>query len=57
MTGDQWFQVLLALLPSVVVFLTAFYLIRGMLQGRAQERNADWNANVNEQIDHAISRE
>lgn len=51
MTGDQWFQVLLALLPSVVVFLTAFYLIRGMLQSRAQERNADWLAQIKKE-DH-----
>lgn len=42
MTGDQWFQTLLALLPSVVVFLTSFYLIRNMLGARAQERNAEW---------------
>ena len=51
MTGDQWFQVLLALLPSVVVFLTAFYLIRGMLQSRASERNTDWLAQVKKE-DH-----
>jgi hypothetical protein len=51
MSGDQWFQVLLALLPSVVVFLTAFYLFRGMLQGRAQERNADRMAQL-KQEDH-----
>lgn len=31
MSGDQWFQVLLALLPSVVVFLTAYYLFRQFL--------------------------
>ncbi len=41
MTGDQWFQVLLALLPSVVVFLTSFYVLRSMLASRAQERNAE----------------
>ena len=51
MSGDQWFQVLLALLPSVVVFLTAFYLIRGMLQSRAQERNAEWLAQIKKE-DH-----
>lgn len=51
MNGDQWFQVLLALLPSVVVFLTAFYLFRGMLQGRAQERQADRIARIKEE-DH-----
>jgi len=51
MTGDQWFQVLLALLPSIVVFLTAFYLIRNMLQARSQERNAEWLAQIKKE-DH-----
>jgi hypothetical protein len=51
MTGDQWFQMLLAFLPSVVVFLTAFYLIRNMLSARAQERNADWLAQIKKE-DH-----
>lgn len=37
MNGDQLFQVLLALLPSLVVFLTAFYLFRQFLLGRARE--------------------
>ncbi|HEX2617306.1 MAG TPA: hypothetical protein VHL57_07165 [Flavobacteriales bacterium] len=37
MTGDQLFQVLLALLPSLVVFLTAFYLFRQFLAGKARE--------------------
>ncbi len=41
MTGDQWFQLLIALLPSTVVFLTSFYLIRSMLQSRQQERNVE----------------
>lgn len=40
MTGDQFFQVLLALLPSVVVFLTAYYLLRQFLGGRQREANA-----------------
>ncbi|MFT3886239.1 MAG: hypothetical protein QM724_12685 [Flavobacteriales bacterium] len=40
MTGDQLFQVLLALLPSLVVFLTAFYLFRQFLSGRAREDDA-----------------
>ncbi|MCO6481809.1 MAG: hypothetical protein J5I62_03340 [Flavobacteriales bacterium] len=39
MTGDQLFQVLLALLPSVVVFLTAFYLLRQMLTNHSREMN------------------
>lgn len=39
MTGDQLFQVLLALLPSVVVFLTAFYLMRQFLGTRRHEAN------------------
>jgi len=39
MTGDQFFQLLLALLPSVVVFLTAFYLLRNMLGSLSRERN------------------
>lgn len=39
MTGDQLFQVLLALLPSVVVFLTAFYLLRQMLANHSREMN------------------
>ena len=37
MTGDQWFNVLLALLPSVVVFLTAFFLLRQMLATHSHE--------------------
>lgn len=40
MTGDQLFNVLLALLPSVVVFLTAFYLIRSFLGTRVREGDA-----------------
>lgn len=36
---DKLFNVLLVLLPSVVVFLTAFYLIRQFLGGRASEAN------------------
>ncbi|QQR87359.1 MAG: hypothetical protein IPJ76_03805 [Flavobacteriales bacterium] len=36
---DKLFNVLLVLLPSVVVFLTAFYLIRQFLGGRATEAN------------------
>ncbi len=40
MTGDQLFNVLLALLPSVVVFLTAFYLIRTFLGTRVREADA-----------------
>jgi hypothetical protein len=51
MTGDQWFNVLLALLPSVVVFLTAFYVIRNMLQSRSQERNQDWLVQIKKE-DH-----
>ena len=41
MTGDQWFQLLIALLPSTVVFLTSFYLIRTMLQNRQHEKNME----------------
>lgn len=41
MTGDQWFQLLIALLPSTVVFLTSFYLIRTMLQSRQLEKNVE----------------
>ncbi|MCC6838896.1 MAG: hypothetical protein IT230_01920 [Flavobacteriales bacterium] len=37
MTGDQWFNVLLALVPSVVVFLTAYYLLRQFLGTRQRE--------------------
>ena len=37
--GDKLFQILLVLLPSVVVFLTAFYLIRQFLGGRTAEAN------------------
>lgn len=36
---DKLFQVLLVVLPSVVVFLTAFHLIRQFLGGRATEAN------------------
>lgn len=39
MTGDQFFQVLLALLPSIVVFLTAFYVLRQMLANHSHEMN------------------
>ncbi len=39
MSGDQFFQVLLALLPSVVVFLTAFYLLRQFLGARQHAAN------------------
>ena len=39
MTGDQFYQVLLALLPSIVVFLTAFYLLRQFLGSRSREAN------------------
>lgn len=39
MSGDQFFQVLLALLPSVVVFLTAYYLMRQFLGTRQREAN------------------
>ncbi len=54
MTGDQWFQTLLALLPSVVVFLTSFYLIRNMLGARAQERNAEWRSSVQSALMYPI---
>ncbi|HEY0979090.1 MAG TPA: hypothetical protein VGE21_16585 [Flavobacteriales bacterium] len=40
MTGDQLFNMLLALLPSLVVFLTAFYLIRTFLGNRTREADA-----------------
>lgn len=46
MTGDQFFQVLLALLPSVVVFLTAFYLLRQFLGTRQREANTRLMAEV-----------
>lgn len=36
MTGDQWYNVLLAVLPSVVVFLTAFLLMRQFLATRSR---------------------
>ncbi|HRN37357.1 MAG: hypothetical protein M9900_06030 [Flavobacteriales bacterium] len=41
MSGDQFFQVLLALLPSVVVFLTAFYLLRQFLGSRSRQQNVE----------------
>lgn len=41
MTGDQFFQLLLALLPSVVVFLTAFYLLRNMLGSLSRDRGSE----------------
>ena len=37
MTGDQWFNVMLMLLPSVVVFLTAYFLLRQLLETRSHE--------------------
>ncbi len=39
MSSEQWFQVLLALLPSIVVFLTAFYLLRQFLGARSSAQN------------------
>ncbi len=51
MTGDQWFQVLLIVLPSVVVFLTSFYVLRSMLSSRAQEHHAEYLAQIKKE-DH-----
>lgn len=39
MTGDQLYQVLLTLLPSIVVFLTAYYLLRQLLGSRNSGQN------------------
>ena len=39
MTGDQFFQLLLTLLPSIVVFLTAYYLLRQLLGSRNNTQN------------------
>ncbi|MCB0774126.1 MAG: hypothetical protein KJZ58_02055 [Flavobacteriales bacterium] len=39
MTGDRMYDILLALLPSVVVFLTAFYLLRQFLGAQSREHN------------------
>ena len=46
MTNDQFFQILLALLPSVVVFLTAFYLLRQVLGTRQREANTQLMADA-----------
>lgn len=40
MTGDQWFHVLLALLPSIVVFFTAYHLLRQFLNSRSRADQA-----------------
>ena len=39
--NDPLVQILVAVLPSIVVFLTAFYLIKQFMGGRAMERVAD----------------
>jgi predicted AlkP superfamily phosphohydrolase/phosphomutase len=39
--SDTLAQILLALLPSVVVFLTAYHLMRQMVRGRAAEIGAE----------------
>ena len=39
MTGDQLYQVLLTLLPSIVLFLTAYYLLRQLLGSRNSAEN------------------
>jgi predicted AlkP superfamily phosphohydrolase/phosphomutase len=39
--NDPIVQILVAVLPSIVVFLTAFYLIKQFLSARAMERGAD----------------
>ncbi len=46
MSNDQFYQVLLALLPSVVVFLTAFYLLRQFLGSRSREANVQLMADA-----------
>lgn len=40
MNGDRLFEVLLEVLPSLLVFLTAFYLFRQFLGGRARADDA-----------------
>lgn len=49
MTGDQLYQVLLTLLPSIVVFLTAYYLLR--------QRPGSRNSAENNQIMAEAKRE
>lgn len=49
MSSEQWFQVLLALLPSVVVFLTAFYLLRQFLGSRNGAQNNQLMAEMKQQ--------
>ena len=39
--SDPLVQILLAVLPSVVVFLTAYHLLRQLVNGRNAERQAD----------------
>lgn len=51
MSGDQFFQLLLTLLPSIVVFLTAFYLFRQFLGGQARDRTTQLMAEAKMQ-DH-----
>jgi hypothetical protein len=46
MTGDQLFQVLLALLPSIVVFLTAFHLLRQFLGSRNNAQHSQAMADL-----------
>lgn len=46
MTDDQWFNLLLALLPSVVVFLTSFYLLRQFLGARNSAQHAQAMAEI-----------
>lgn len=49
--NDLLVQILVAVLPSVVVFLTAFYILRQFINGRAAERAAERMADLRKE-DH-----
>ena len=49
--NDPLVQILVAVLPSIVVFLTAFYLIKQFMGGQAAQRNAEHVAEVRKE-DH-----
>lgn len=48
--NDPVVQVLVAVLPSIVVFLTAFYLIKQFMSARASERLAEMKKDDHKQV-------
>lgn len=48
--NDPLVQILVAVLPSIVVFLTAFHLIKQLMVGRAAERMAEVRKDDHKQV-------